>query len=56
MPPKTASEAQVLKKLKDLDLRVKKLEQAKPIRSNEQVDLVVSRTQTISGRLRRTCH
>ena len=55
MPPKTASEAQLLKKLKSLDLRVKKLEQAKPLRSNERVDLV-SRTQTISGRIRRTCH
>jgi hypothetical protein len=55
MPPKTASEAQLLKKLKSLDVRVTKLEKAKPIRPNERVDLV-GKTQTVSGRIRRTCH
>lgn len=56
MPPKTAKgQTQALKKLKDLDLRLKKLERAQAILHNDQVELKGPST-TISGRLRRTCH
>lgn len=55
MPLKTAKgETQALRKIKDLDLRLKKVERAQAILHNDQVELKGPST-TISGRIRKTC-
>jgi len=65
MPPKTAKSdiQQALKKIKALDLRIKKLEAVKkaskgkdPILHGDRVALKTSPKNEIRGTLRRTCH